>query len=81
MFPIPFLVGAALGAGTVWYLKRRNKEASVFENLSEDFKNVSEAAHNAKDAVEATVETIAEKTKAKRTARTKTVKTPSKEQA
>lgn len=73
MIPIPFILGAALGAGTMMYLKRKNKEVGIIDTVKEGVQSgaeaVGKAAATASDTVKSTVETIKEKNEEKRIAR------------
>lgn len=73
MIPIPFMIGAALGAGTVMYLKRKNKETGILDTVKQSANNgaeaISEAAAAVSDTVKSTVETIQEKNEKKHIAR------------
>jgi phage-related protein len=75
MIQIPFLIGAAIGAGVTLYLKRSDKAQSIVGTLTDGVKNgaeaVSGAATTTVDTVKSTVETIKEKTADKKAAREK----------
>ena len=73
MIQIPFLVGAAIGAGVTLYMKRTNKEESIVGTITDSVKTgvnaVSDVATTTVDTVKSTVETVKEKNAAKKVAR------------
>ena len=74
MIQIPFLIGAAIGTGITLYMKRKDKEKTLFNTVSDGVKSsvsvVSGAAIVVADTAKSTVETIKEKNAAKEEART-----------
>jgi len=75
MIQIPFLIGAAIGAGITLYLKRSDKEQTLVSAITDSVRSgadaVSDAATTTVDTVKSTVETIKEKNADKKVAREK----------
>lgn len=73
MIQIPFIIGAAIGAGATLYLKRKNREKNIVSTISEGVKSgvstVSDAATTTVDTIKSTVETVKEKNAEKKLAR------------
>ncbi|WP_324172918.1 hypothetical protein [Sulfurimonas sp.] len=70
---IPYLIGAAIGAGVTLYIKRKNKEKTFVSVVTDSVKSgaeaVNEVAITTVDTVKSTVETIKEKNQEKKDAR------------
>jgi hypothetical protein len=73
MFPLPFFIGAILGAGTVFYLKKDKKGKALTSQFSQGIKSgtktLNDAATTTVDTIKSTVETIQEKNKEKKESR------------
>lgn len=73
MIQLPFLVGAAVGAGITLYLKRKNQDKGLVSTISDGVtagaEKVSEVATTTVDTVKSTVETVKEKNAEKKAAR------------
>lgn len=76
MIPIPFFVGAALGAATVLVLKRKQGDKPLTDTVSDGVKSgidgVTDAAATVGDTVKSTIKTIKEKNEVRREARNAT---------
>lgn len=63
---IPYLIGAAIGAGVTLYVKRKDKEKTLLNVVRDGAKEgaeiVSNAATTTVNTLKSTVETIKEKT-------------------
>lgn len=75
MIQLPFILGAAIGAGATLYMKRKNKKQGLIGAVSDGVKagadSIKDAAVTTVDTVKSTVETVKEKNAAKKATRTK----------